>query len=282
MMKKEEMQKQVMADEKFKYAYNLYIEMGKVLQYDPLYAVASFWEKIKIGEKNVNYDSLTDFRVICTTWAKMYIARLKKAGINAKFVTNEYHDWVEFSIKNVEIVADLIENQRDIHGIKFGKRITGFHFKDDEDIDLQKLDTEINYYKGIYTDEVLEMIKGELTRYKQSKEDYKLKVFESLSLILNNYHEQLDFCSGISFIHFYLKMMLIKDEGFETYYPEEKDFRMYYPLIFDNQTIWYCYQKSPNGYQLNPVFSSDLGNYKLKEIYSHSRVIYKLVKKKKL
>ena len=110
-------------------AYFLYVRTGELFYYDPHYLFGTNEEKRDLEQNRVDIQNVYDFNIICCSWAHLYATLLHTFHIQAKVIENEYHSYVEFTIKDQEYIADITTGNMDINEIKFGKKIQNFGLK---------------------------------------------------------------------------------------------------------------------------------------------------------
>ena len=120
---------------KLELAYTIYILLGKVLYYSPLYV------RYKLDNLIPDVDSITldNPYVNCITWSKLYNEILKEYGINSK-IYGDKHKLVEFNIDNYVVRADatlylpdnIFDVSSDLTNIKFGLDILYFRLVNNE------------------------------------------------------------------------------------------------------------------------------------------------------
>lgn len=114
-------------------AYTIYILLGKVLYYSPLYARY----KMNSLVPNVDNISIYDPYVNCTTWSELYNELLLDYGIDSK-IMGDKHKCVEFKVGDMIVRGDatiylpngLFDISSDLTNIKCGLDILYFRLID--------------------------------------------------------------------------------------------------------------------------------------------------------
>ena len=110
---------------KLELAYAIYVLLGQVLYYSPLYATT---KKIEVVPHPSTVTPKNPF-VICYTWSEIYKELLNKYGIEAYIDDrNKSHSFVVLECDGINIMADatkssfcsLYDISNDISSIKFG------------------------------------------------------------------------------------------------------------------------------------------------------------------
>lgn len=99
--------------DKFQIARYIYVRTGELFNYDPLYEILDCndqEEKFELINKRVDIHNVTDFNIVCYSWANMYKDLLSEFGINAKVIESPFHSHVIFSINDKKYTADLMRD----------------------------------------------------------------------------------------------------------------------------------------------------------------------------
>ena len=137
-------------------AYTIYILLGKVLYYSPLYV------KYKLDNliPSINSVSLDNPYVNCNTWSRLYNELLLEYGIDSK-VIGDKHKLVEFNTNKYKVRADatiyipddIFDVSSDLTNIKYGLDILYFklinnEYRDDFNKNIDNVNTRFNISKG--------------------------------------------------------------------------------------------------------------------------------------
>lgn len=263
--------------DKLEIARFLYIRTGELFGYDQAYNTYGYRKSIKMYKKILDTHKIKSFKIICASWAHLYKELLDSFDISAKYVDcGEFcHAYVKFWIGRRKYIADLTDFYADITKIKFGFQTSCFYretfikrlryllnfgfFSVNQSYKMFNIDKRIGYFKGIYTDEVLKMIKKEI--YEQKYADYSEwinEVLEIVMLFINIERPYVEFHSGYVLIKKLLEYFLGDYKNFicctDVYDKERIDFMgVFVNSAFDVNRV-YLYKKNKEGY------------YKLKEI----------------
>ncbi len=178
----------------------IYIRLGELFEYDVGLEYATEEKKEKLKRKRVNIRNVTDFSIICDSYAYMYVELLNHFGIPAKVVDTKAHVYVIYNIDEKTYLADLTSGNEDITRIKFGlkpnynRQIHPIAPKEDTTFD--EIDKMI-YINGISTEEGLNFLKEELELKKRqekwSQEEYTYQVFKIIEMIMNFKRKSIGF-----------------------------------------------------------------------------------------
>ncbi len=267
----EEIKKLNLTDE-LSIARYLYIKTGELFDYDMAYLMMDFskpYEKErleKIKNQEVDIHNVTSFNLVCTSWAKLYVALLTYFGIKAETIDSDYHSYVNIYLKGYEIIADMMIKYEDIRNIKFGINPSNFLIVYDYDAynKIPEIDKKIKFFKGINPKEVIHKLVSELQEINDPFMCLE-KVLETVSLITNINRPHLNFYSGFS----YLKKLLIyfMDTtklnpllSFYCYADEElTTYKGFIKVNFHNNLKYYIYEKNSLGfYNLIPASANYL------------------------
>lgn len=270
---KNEIEKLKLTDE-LTIARFIYIKTGELLDYNPTYNTL---KKQKQKQQELFYEKMNIFNIknsyiVCASWARLYEKLLKFFGIAAYYKEDEnyYHAYVEFYIGKKKYIADITDDYLDITKIKLGFRTSRF-YRDtiinrlikNKDIKLGEpfleIDKNIQYYKGIYANEVIDMIKEEIDEKEFDSLEEKISyVFDAIMLIINIKRPYIKFFSGFSLIIFMLLDFLECDYEFikYTYFYDKarKKFIGVFVNTYSKYYKYYIYNINENGYyQLKKV-----------------------------
>ncbi len=286
----------------------IYIRLGELFTYDPTYYTykSKSPEQMALFDKKIDIRNVNDFNVVCSSWAHVYANLLNYFGIKALYKETSksyYHAYVKFWIGKKAFVADMTTGLEDISNIKFGFHTTGFYYDDflwilidkiSSLLNLKKLknyfqaetkfDKKINYCKGIYTDEILFMIKREIySSCYQDTKDLINNVFKAVMLIINVERENVRFSDGENFIVKMLEYFL--DSHFEyigytqLYDGNRQEFMGIYINIYQNLNNCFLYHKDGNDfYKLEPIDQAEAKWLCENYICSEGQIL-KLIKK---
>ena len=156
-------------------AYTIYILLGKVLYYSPLYV------RYKLNNliPDVDSISLDNPYVNCETWSMLYNEVLNEYGIDSK-VIGDKHKQVEFNADKYKVRADatiylpddVFDVSSDLTNIKFGLDILYFRlinnqYRKDFNENIDCVNKRLNICKG-HDFKVLESIKSNIDRNKNN------------------------------------------------------------------------------------------------------------------
>ena len=249
----------------------LYIRTGEIFKYNKTFFTyrSGGKKQRKILNEKINIYDVQSFRFVCASWAKMFEALLKAFGISAEYVEldNFWHAYVLIYIGKKVYISDITTCFEDIVNIKFGLQLCNFYetsifkrllrnlnlyFLCGEQKAMLEIDKKLKYYKGIYTDEVLDMIKKEI--YSVSYEnDSKLieRVFEVVTLIINIERPNIDFFTGSKFLNkmlvFFLDDLKIYRKHSTVYNKQRNKFMEVIVSTYCDLEI-FLYEKDKKGY----------------------------------
>lgn len=264
-LKKEISDRQI--KDKLDIARYIYVRTGEIFNYDASWVFSSNEEKEILKNKNIDIENVTDFDIVCFSWARIYKELLHKFNIPAKVIyidkteKKDGHAYVNVFIDGKTYIADLTASNIDISNIKFGMD-TCFncqvYFKPQEDTYF--------YYNEVYprtirTDDILVQIKKELKRKQKeknlNKDEYVYLVYESICTVMNFKRENVGFVCGIQFIRNMLKV-LIGERYIPSnvhYFDKEKSIYIeVYSIMINGYKHYFAYEMSEKGfYELNEV-----------------------------
>jgi phosphoglycolate phosphatase-like HAD superfamily hydrolase len=244
----------------------IYIRTGELFNYNPACEVAdSQLLETMINEK-INIYKITNFKLICYSWARMFKQLLNAFGIKAEEKKGFCHLYVEYEINNQTYVADLMKDYEDIFRIKFGLKTENNYQKEvtekTKQSQIERWDKAIHYKKGITTEKVLEELKKELKEKYLDASDYIANCTKVISHLINIQRKNvtLGFISGRKYIHYLLKFFLedyYQSCSSEFYNKDQGIYMTLYGIKTEKNTIYYIYQKRANG------------TYEMKEVPKH-------------
>lgn len=237
-------------DNQYEIARYIYIRLGELFNYDPLYIFGNGYEKEFIKNKRINVYNVDDYDLTCMSWSYMYVELLKVFGIKAEVIKNDIHAAVVLVIDNKKFLADLTNANEDITNIKFGLPIKNFQQinSDKEDIfNFDKIDEKV-YLKDEKKEKLLENLKQKLEFMKQNQvlENYDYLIFKLIEKIINETNN-IGFVSGVTFINRILDELDCKIVKHHYLNKELKEFLEVYCLIKNLKKYYFIYQKSNDG-----------------------------------
>ncbi len=250
--------------DKFAIARYIYIRTGELFEYDPLYEVIDSNDRetqFELINKKIDIRNVTDFNVICYSWSHMYHDLLKEFDIDSNIVKTFCHNHVIIKIDEKEYIADLMKDYQDIFLTKFGLQTKYNHqtltTREEQNEQLKQIDEQINYYKGIHTEEVLAQVKMELqSKYKDS-DDYMYNAFKTVTNIMNFHRTNVGYISGRVYIRYLLRYFLEDDYkpcSARIYNANNDTYIQAYSVESKNKQHYFIYQKMNNGYyEMNEV-----------------------------
>ncbi len=164
-------------------AYTIYILLGKVLYYSPLYV------RYKLDNLLPSNISLDNPYVNCGTWSSLYNELLLSYGIDSR-VVGDKHKYVEFNNGDMKVRADatlylpddVFDVSSDLTNIKFGLDILYFRlinnkYRDEFNKSIDKVNTRFGINKGVDY-KVLENIKRNIDK-SENIIDYGMDFYNS-------------------------------------------------------------------------------------------------------
>ena len=166
----------------------VYIELGKMFQYDVNFFYADHETAKEMYYQEVDIENIDQLNLICRPINQIYIEILKRVGIEAQIITfpGKYtHNHVACRINTNDQKQYVTDLTMDLYRIKKGLRTQHFAYSAYEEKDeipfkdeMQEMDDKINYtYHGLYMEDVLQMIKEEMANPELVKE-YILKDYQ--------------------------------------------------------------------------------------------------------
>lgn len=283
--------------DKLSIAKFLYVRTGELFNYNE-----TFYTYRTGGKKQVDFFyevidicHVKKFQFVCASWARMFVALLKSFAISAKYIEESgyWHAYVKVYINKKVYIADITTGFEDIVNIKFGLQTRNFYHDtffnrlirklnlyecDKGQKEMLEIDKSIHYYKGIYTDEVLAMIKKEIYAVCYEN-DLKLieKVFAVLMLIMNIERPNIGFFSGVEFINKMLEYFL---DDLETYIKysdvyDRKRNKFFEVIVIDYYDLQvFLYEKNKNSYfKLKKVSRKKLMDITENYKWEHKKVL---------
>jgi len=143
---------------KMEIARYIYIRLGQLLVFDPLYVYGSITTQNRLFYSVVDSENLENNKVICSSWALIYSDLLDEFDIENE-VRGSKHYYVLINIDGYVFQADATEGNSmlDLGRIKYGDETKNYDVEN-----IEEIDKKINYYKGIYLTEIIEMLEVEL------------------------------------------------------------------------------------------------------------------------
>lgn len=198
--------------------------------------------------------------MICYSWAKMYHELLTEFGISSRIVHDFCHDYVEISIHDRKITADMTKDYQDISYIKFGmKKHHNFYIgsPQNEQKEINYADKILKYLSSISMEEVIELLKNELLEENDNVFDYCRNAMKAIEQIMSVQRKNVGYISGKKFIK-YLLINLIKKfcsyQIYEFFNREEQTYIEAFIVEINGIQYYYTYQKMADGcYELHEV-----------------------------
>lgn len=173
----------------------IYINLCKQVSYDPKFLIANtLGEKQELFDEDVQIESWTKDKVICSTISRLYVRLLEKTGINAKTIHNkdgEYlgHVFVSFENEGKNYYADpthdilkaktglktkcfgtLPYSEQEV--TKDGSKHKKYNFSTISEDELKKMDDLLGYTcSGLYMEDAIELLRKEMQETDMSIED---------------------------------------------------------------------------------------------------------------
>lgn len=183
--------------EPFYVARAVYIELGKLVSYDPTFLALD--QNVSIEEANAIYNkriseiSLANNKVVCKDWAELYATILNLLGIKAT-VVGGFHKYVTLDCDGTLIKADATNtvyvsedslSMPDIARIQAGLSTGGYTcLEDDKDITgaLEEVDRELEFTPTPIENKISDLEQRYLSIKKQ-EETYEEKIFDSIDFL---------------------------------------------------------------------------------------------------
>lgn len=238
----------------------IYIRTGELFDYDPSYEVGNKEIQETLKEKIFNIEEITDFNVICYSWAHLYKDLLTRFGMEAKVIPGLGHQSVEYTIDHKTYVADLTKEYKDITKIKFALATENNYPKNVSKEKRKQIvlewDDKIGYRKNMKTETVLEMLKKELQEKYPNKEDYIFNTYKVVEYILNVPRKYVRPTSGRKYIYFLLEFFLGEEyhvKSSKIYNIERNTYIQAYKSSLSDKDHFYVYQRQGDQYQFKEV-----------------------------
>ncbi len=239
----------------------IYIRLGELLVFDPLYLVGGNSEKNKLFYKKIEIENLESNEIVCSTWAKIYHELLNEVGINSEIIEMK-HCYVKVEIDGYKFRADATQGDGsypDMTRIKYGDETMFFGVEN-----LEEIDKKIGYKKGLYLNEVFLMLKRELEDEtlleknfgitKDTPLDQRAKIKFEFIISLLNRSATIDkgYVDGINYLYELMEYVLTDEEYLcikENVYYHINGNEIKNLIVFsieENETDYYCYTNHEN------------------------------------
>lgn len=157
----------------------IYLELGKCFKKDIAFFYGTDEEKEKIYKEEPNVDFEKKLPIICKSSAKIYKYVFEKLGISSELIekpTNSPFQHVDLIVTGENNKRYYLSPMEDLFRIQIGMRTKRFgskteKFKDLAEVgelnffseeEIKEMDEKLGYtYKGLYTDDVIEMLRNE-------------------------------------------------------------------------------------------------------------------------
>ncbi len=280
--------------DKLEVARYIYIRTGELFEYDPLWNFGTFEEKLEVKNKNIDINNVTDFEIICFSWAKMYNELLHKFGIVSKVVYTEKsrydeiskriyktinHAYVEVFINGKIYRADITATFNDLISIKFGYatryncqsarrynegeyKYDGIIYDNSQELNSEKLVKDMR--------EILNSIK---INSKVTQEEYIYQVCKLIEQKID-FSKKVGFVIGKVYIDALLNIFVQVDYGYEVinFIDKSKDvFISVYQISLKDTTKYFSYERTNLGFYKFLEISKEKVNYYNKE-YSKKQI----------
>lgn len=240
----------------------IYIRLGQLLVFDPLYVVGTSAIKNKLFYQAVDVENLESNKIVCSTWSKIYSELLNELGIEAYIAGNKHHEYVIVNIDGNEFRVDATEGTySDLTRIKYGDETAYFRKMEG----IEEFDQQINYKKQIYLKEVLIMLSKEI-RDKDIIKEYlgikdemtaneKLKIkFEFIIELLNrSATEEKGYIDGINFIYTLADYLLtpyeretVKENDYYKINDDDCINLVIFEISLEEGNVYYCFAQHEN------------------------------------
>ncbi len=248
---KEEIKDKNISD-KLQIAQYIYVRIGQLFQYDPLWLFGTNYDRIRIKNKIIDIENINDFNLVCFSWARMYKELLENFSINCKIVQLMNHDNVQVFINKRRYLADLTASYEDITRIKFNMN-TYFNCQISEcfgsNVKEFKTVDDTVYERKIKLEEKLKIIKEKLKQLwistEENDNDYVSTVFNLTCSLVNNSGD-VGFVSGITFINYILKYFISDEYKPKVMHLWDND-NSYAKVYYFSEDKYFIYRKDKNG-----------------------------------
>lgn len=257
----------------------LYIRLGELLTYDPLYCFGN--EEIRNEKYNeqINMEKM-DSKIVCSTWSHIYSNLLKEQGIDSQIVQiqsldekENSHRFVTFNINGKEYVADATCNfYNDLIRLKYKDQTIDFVDPKNEISFLNEIDLKLGYEVGSYIDKAKSILRCEdkvikeleIDRYYSEEERVKVKFEYLLKLINNLAKKNIEYIDTINFLHEllnYLENTTIFENGYYRIDGENIDLVSFFKLNIENKEYFYLLRKVEDRYLALPSTRNEIEKY---------------------
>ncbi len=246
---------------KLEIARYIYIRLGELLVFNPLYLCGSTGTKNRLFYEGIDVENLKDNKVVCSGWAKIYKELLEAVDITAMIAGNA-HNYVLVSIDRTVIEADATAGSySDLTRIKYGDELELFG-----DNSFEEIDTYLSYKKGMYLKEALLMLKKDMknpdslketlgiTENMRMDEIVKRKFEFIISLVNRTTDETKGYIDVINYLYNLMDVLLDVEEVAcieeNVYYSIEDmncDNVVVFRILVEDEKIYYCYSKKEDG-----------------------------------
>ena len=177
-------------ESKLELAYAIYVLLGKVLYYSPLYAVT---KKLAVVLEPRDVTIINPF-VICYTWSEIYKAALEKYGIKSYIDNrNKAHSFVVLECDESSIIADATKSSfcnvydisNDITSIKFGLDTNFFNLIPGQDNVQEKRKKLLEVKEQVNKKLNIEVQDEEIESYIKMLDECELDKEEKTLLLIN-------------------------------------------------------------------------------------------------
>lgn len=157
----------------------IYLELGKIFKKDIAFFYGTDEEKQKIYDMEADINFSEKLSIICKSSAKVYQYAFSKLGIDSELIkkpTNSPFQHIDLIVKGENNKKYYLSPMEDLFRIQMGMRTKRFGNKTDKfkDLDgigelsyfseeeIKEMDSVLGYtFKGMYTDDVIDMIRDE-------------------------------------------------------------------------------------------------------------------------
>lgn len=257
--------------DKLEIARYIYIRTGELFEYDPIWNFGDFEEREEVKNKNIDITNVTDFKIICFSWARMYNELLHKFGIISKVKYTEgnrydentkrsykiiKHAYVEVFINGKIYRSDITATLKDFISIKFG-------YKTNHNCQAARKFNEINYkYDGIIYDNKQEISSEKLIIDMRKilnsiKNDSEITFEEYVYQVCKLIEQKIDFSKKVGFvigkiyIEALLNLFVEIDYEFDimNFFDKNKDiFIAVYEISLKDEIKYFSYEKTNEGF----------------------------------
>lgn len=251
----------------------LYLQSCILFSYDPrrqwlMYQKNEKLEK-EIWDRKIDLTNVTDFNVICTSWAQevYYSLLFELLRIKADVVGN-VHKYVLIQNQSGTIKANA-SFCNDLARVKMNLSTKQYQeldkSKEDNRIWLRKQDQQIEYIQDLYFDEIIKKIKIELQEETigLSLEEKRKVYFEKITELYQSFH--LTHYSDASYCVYYLLDHLLEESSnlqeiklFRNHQNKPWEFVSIYPILFGNKIIYYRLAQEQDKYIVTEANNDDI------------------------